>query len=43
LTEQEKDCHPDVRSGPLSRRPEEVTLPALIKGFPVEWEGERGW
>ena len=22
------------------RQPEEVTLPALMKGFPVEWEGQ---
>ena len=25
------------------RQAEEVTLPVLIKGFPVEWEGQRGW
>ena len=23
------------------RQPEEVTLPGLMKGFPVEWEGQR--
>ena len=24
-------------------QPEEVTLPALMKGFPMEWERQRGW
>ena len=24
-------------------QPEEVTLPGLMKGFPVEWERQRGW
>ena len=25
------------------RQPEEVTLPALMKAVPVEWEKQRGW
>jgi transposase InsO family protein len=25
------------------RQAEEVTLPALMRGFPVEWEGQRAW
>jgi hypothetical protein len=25
------------------RKPEEVTLPALMKAVPVEWEGQRAW
>jgi hypothetical protein len=25
------------------RQPEEVTLPALMKAFPVEWKGQLSW
>ena len=25
------------------RQPEGMTLPALMKGFSVEWEGQRAW
>jgi hypothetical protein len=24
-------------------QPEELTLPGLMKGFPIEWEGHRVW